>query len=37
MGEDGIYLTDIRKLLIEILNELREMNAKKAKSGNDYP
>ena len=37
MGEDGIYLADIRKLLIEILNELREMNGKKAKSENDYP
>lgn len=36
MGEDGIYLADIRKLLIEILNELREMNGKKAKSGNDF-
>ena len=37
MGEDGIYLTDIRKLLIEILNELREMNGKKVKNENDYP
>lgn len=37
MGDDGFYLADIRKLLIEILNELRETNGKKAKSENDYP
>ena len=36
MGDDGFYLVDIRKLLIEILNELREMNGKKAKSENDF-
>ena len=36
MSGDSIYLADIRRLLIEILNELRESNGKKPKSERDY-
>lgn len=32
MGDDTVYLADIRRLLIEILNEIREMNGKPLKN-----
>lgn len=31
MGDDIGYLADIRRLLVDILNELREMNGKPPK------
>lgn len=31
MGDETVYLADIRRLLLDILNELREMNGKQLK------
>lgn len=36
MGDEIGYLADIRRLLLEILNELRESNGKKPKTQRDF-